>query len=91
MISLKKMAGDNPSRPTHLTHIKIPITTIITSPKTGTKHPSIDPILRCLPDLVKGMPILRDSLDFAAEIPRNLFQENPPRFMRWVPVKGFLD
>jgi hypothetical protein len=79
------MAGDDQISPSHLTHITIPITTIIPISKTGTKHPSIDPNLRCLPDLVKGMPILRESLDLAAEIPRRRFQENPPRFM-----SGFL-
>lgn len=39
------------------------------------------PILRCRPDLVKGMPICRLSLALAWEIPRNRFQENPPLFM----------
>jgi hypothetical protein len=39
------------------------------------------PILRCRPDLVKGMPICRLILALAWEIPRNRFQENPPLFM----------
>jgi hypothetical protein len=39
------------------------------------------PILRCRPDLVKGMPIFRLILALAWEIPRNLFQEKPPLFM----------
>ena len=39
------------------------------------------PILRCRPDLVNGMPICRLILALAWEIPRNLFQENPPLFM----------
>jgi hypothetical protein len=39
------------------------------------------PILRCRPDLVKGMPICRLILALAWEIPRNLFQEKPPLFM----------
>ena len=28
-----------------------------------------------------GTPILRETLDFAAEIPDSLFQENPPLFI----------
>ena len=39
------------------------------------------PILRCRPDLVKGMPIFRLILALAWEIPRSLFQEKPPLFM----------
>lgn len=45
------------------------------------RQPMAAPILRCRPDLVKGMPICRLSLALAWEIPRNLFQEKPPLFM----------
>jgi hypothetical protein len=41
----------------------------------------IAPILRCLPDLVRGMPICLDILDLKADMPRNRFQEKPPRFI----------
>ena len=37
--------------------------------------------MRCRPDLVKGMPIFRLIIDLAWEIPRSLFQENPPLFI----------
>lgn len=49
--------------------------------RTGMRQPMAAPILRCRPDLVKGMPICRLSLALAWEIPRNLFQEKPPLFM----------
>ena len=49
--------------------------------RTGMKQPRVEPNLRCLPDLVKGMPIFRLILALAWEIPRSLFQENPPRFI----------
>ena len=39
------------------------------------------PIFLCLPDLVRGTPIFLEILDFKAEIPRNRFQEKPPRFI----------
>ena len=49
------------------------------------RQPKAAPILRCRPDLVKGMPICRLILALAWEIPRNRFQENPqenpPLFM----------
>jgi len=38
------------------------------------------PNFRCLPDRVIGIPIPLDILDFAAEMPKSRFQENPPRF-----------
>jgi hypothetical protein len=41
----------------------------------------MDPNLRWRPDLVKGMPIFRLRFALAWEIPKNLFQENPPLFM----------
>jgi hypothetical protein len=43
-------------------------------------HPAASPNLRCLPDLVSGMPICLDKRDFAADMPSNRFQEKPPRF-----------
>jgi len=49
--------------------------------KIGMRQPMAAPILRCRPDLVKGMPICRLILALAWEIPRNRFQENPPLFM----------
>ena len=39
------------------------------------------PSLRCLPERVNGIPICLEIRDFAAEIPRNLFQEKPPLFI----------
>ena len=49
--------------------------------RIGMKQPMVEPNLRCRPDLVKGMPIFRLILALAWEIPRNLFQEKPPRFI----------
>lgn len=55
-----------------------------------TRHPppvTILPIFRCRPLLVSGMPMAREILDLAAEIPTNLFHEKPPRFMSiFLPV-----
>jgi hypothetical protein len=48
---------------------------------TGRAQPIIAPNFRCRPDLVKGMPILRESRALAADMPKNLFQEKPPLFM----------
>jgi len=42
---------------------------------------TILPIFLSRPLLVSGMPIEREILDLTAEIPKNLFQENPPRFI----------
>ena len=39
------------------------------------------PILRCLPDLVRGIPIDRDIFALKADIPKNLFHEKPPLFI----------
>ena len=39
------------------------------------------PSFLCRPDLVKGMPMLRDILAFSAETPKNRFQEKPPLFI----------
>ena len=54
--------------------------------KTGMRQPTAAPILRCRPDLLKGMPICRLNLALAWEIPRNLFQETPPLFQQ-CPVR----
>lgn len=47
-------------------------------------HPNAAPSFLCLPERVRGMPIDRDILDFAAEIPNNRFQENPPKLIMFV-------
>lgn len=52
---------------------------------TGTRQPMSAPILRCRPDLVRGMPIFRLSLVFAAEMPKARFQEKPPLFIGLFP------
>lgn len=44
-------------------------------------HPIAAPTFRCRPDLVSGIPIFLDNLDFAAEIPSSRFHENPPLFI----------
>ena len=42
-------------------------------------HPQhIPPIFRCLPERVQGMPVARLILDFADEMPLNLFHRKPP-------------
>jgi hypothetical protein len=54
----------------------------------GTKHPppvTIAPIFLCRPLSVSGIPMDREILDLAAEIPRNRFQENPPEFIPSIP------
>jgi len=59
-------------------------TGIPTQKATITRHPpplTILPIFLSRPLLVKGIPIDRESRDLAAEIPRNLYHENPPRFI----------
>lgn len=43
------------------------------------------PIFLCLPDLERGIPIDREILAWKAEIPKNLLQEKPPRFM-FIPL-----
>jgi hypothetical protein len=46
---------------------------------TGMTHPQHSPpTFRCLPERVHGMPVARPIRDFAAEMPRSRFQENPP-------------
>ena len=49
-----------------------------------TKQPppvTIRPIFLSRHVLVNGMSILRDNIDFCAEMPVSFFQENPPLFM----------
>jgi len=57
--------------------------------RTGMRQPMAAPILRCRPDLVKGMPICRLILALAWEIPRNLFQEKPPLWINPVLPTGY--
>jgi len=60
------------------------VTGITTQKAAMTKHPppvTIRPIFLSRPLLVSGMPIDRKIRDLAAEIPENLLQENPPRFI----------
>ncbi len=47
-----------------------------TNTAIGTQHPAARPILRCLPDLVRGIPICRDIFPFIAEMPSARLQEN---------------
>jgi hypothetical protein len=55
--------------------------TMIRAKRTGIRQPMSAPILRCRPDLVRGIPIFRLSLALAAEMPKARFQEKPPLFM----------
>jgi len=49
------------------------------------------PIFLCLPDLERGIPIDREILAWKAEIPKNLLQEKPPRFIIVCSLKnGFV-
>jgi hypothetical protein len=50
----------------------------------GMQHPSALPTLRCRPERVSGIPILRESLLLAADKPLALFQdhEKPNLFFR---------
>ena len=43
---------------------------------TGTQHPAIFPTLRCRPLRDRGMPIFRESLAWACEMPRARLHEN---------------
>jgi hypothetical protein len=47
----------------------------------GIRHPAAAPALRCLPDLVIGIPILREILCFALVTPSARFHEKPPLFI----------
>ena len=53
--------------------------------KTTTHPPRVIilPIFCSRPLFVRGMPILRDMRAFAAETPKNLFQEKPPLFISY--------
>ena len=51
----------------------------------GMRQPIAAPNLRSRPDLVKGIPILLLILALAWEIPKNLFQEKPPLFIKNIP------
>lgn len=69
---------------------------VMPTPRT-TRHPppvTILPIFCWRPLLVNGMPMDRDILLLAAEIPTNLRQENPPQFMSapfyGLPIKAML-
>jgi len=59
--------------------------TMIRAKRTGIRQPMSAPILRCRPDLVRGMPIFRLSLALADEIPKARFQEKPPLFIGLFP------
>lgn len=62
-----------------------PITIIRATPrKAGIMQPIARPILRCLPDFVRGIPSLRDSRPFAADKPdaRRHENESPYVFRR---------
>lgn len=48
------------------------------------------PIFLWRPDLLKGIPIFLEILALKAEIPTNLFQENPPLFILHPLVKNIL-
>jgi hypothetical protein len=54
--------------------------TATTAARISVEHPAAAPSFRCLPDLVSGMPIFLDILDFAADMPVSLFHEKPPLF-----------
>lgn len=42
----------------------------------GRQHPNAEPIFRCRPCLVRGIPILREILAFAEDTPNARFHEN---------------
>jgi hypothetical protein len=48
------------------------------SASSMVRHPIAAPILRSLPERVKGIPIRRDSRDFAAEIPKTFSTKSHP-------------
>lgn len=54
-------------------------------PKRKVEHPIAAPALRWRPDLVNGIPVFLDILDFAADTPSARFHEKPPR-----PIKNQL-
>jgi hypothetical protein len=64
-----------------VTGIPIQKTAMIRQPPPLTILPSF----LSLPLLVNGTPIEREILALAAETPKNLFQEKPPRFL-FIPL-----
>lgn len=54
---------------------------IPSAPTRRVIQPIAAPSLRCLPERVNGIPVFLEILDLTAEIPSNLFQENPPLFI----------
>lgn len=52
----------------------------------GNKHPTIFPTFLCLPDLVKGIPVAREILRLAEEMPTARFHENENPCLR--PIVG---
>jgi hypothetical protein len=82
---LKNLAGGKIGDLAYLIATRNPAT-MIRAKRTGTRQPMSAPILRCRPDLVKGMPIFRLSLALADEIPKARFQENPPLFINRIPA-----
>ena len=44
------------------------------------------PIFLCLPDLVKGIPVLRENFCLALVMPTALFHEKPPLFIEFRPL-----
>src|SRR5438105_11675726 len=56
-----------------------------------SRFPRRRPALRCRPDLVSGIPMARDSLPLADEMPKARFQENDrPNFLPMVQSVGKL-
>jgi hypothetical protein len=57
-------------RASHVAAIEIPPTAATTSEiRMATAHPMRRPSLRCLPDLVRGMPVIREILPLRADSP----------------------
>ena len=73
-----------PCRQSRLTATAVRIVGIAIPSPNRTRQPppvTILPIFLSRPLLVSGMPMVREILDFAAEIPKNRFQEKPPKFI----------
>lgn len=78
------VCGRSSDAPTYqlVRHTRTPSPTTRDPPRNrimGIQQPAERPTLRCLPDRVSGIPIARDSLPFAAEMPTARFheKENP--------------
>ena len=76
---------------------KITATGIPIQKEAITRHPPLMTILPSFlsrPLLVKGIPMVQETLALAAETPKNRFQEKPPRFISFLllqnPVKDNL-